>query len=211
MYMFLLATVLSSATIVSTLPLLGNTGTTDEVVSANPFGCEPGMDTCSGCYSVLFNEVFINDRNRYNLQRAFFPADNTNPVFVTVRYYFTRNMSGNGSTDYSLTSPSEIWYWTQSTFYLFQPIFSLEYTSLLFTDTSLRESKISLFLQPDCLDADSAMMELFTQRVSTVQYCYPMHARRPFMQLVATSCMPLQQQSYSLHTAKARRLVTWCL
>ena len=169
MYMFLLATVLSSATIVSTLPLLGNT--TDEVVSANPFGCEPGKDTCSGCYGVLFNEVFINDRNRYNLQQAFFPADNANPVFVTVRYYFTRNMSGNGSTDYSLTSPNETWYWTQSTFYLFQPIFSLEYTSLLFADTSLRESSLSLFLQPDCSGAEPEMMELFTQRVSFIYAC----------------------------------------
>ena len=164
MHIIFLATVLGSATVVSTLPLFGDT--TNETVLANPFGCEPGMDTCSGCYGVLFNEVFINDRNRYNLQRAFFPPDNTNPVFLTVKYYFTRNMSGNGSTDYSLTSPNETWYWTQSTFYLFQPIHSLEYTSLLFADTSLRESNVSLYLQPDCLGAGLDMMELFTQRVS---------------------------------------------
>ena len=162
----LFVAMISCATVVSTLPLLANT--TDKAALANSFGCEPGNETCSGCYGVLFNEMLINDRNRYNLQRTFFPPDNDNPVFVSVTYYFTRNMSGNGSTDYSLTSPKQSWYWTQSTFYLFQPVQSLEYTSLFFADTTSRESSVSLYLQPDCLRADLEMIKLLTQRVSII-------------------------------------------
>ncbi len=55
------------------------------------------------CFDLLVNENYISsDQNRYNLQHAFFLPDTSNPVFIAVTYYFTRNMSGNGSTDYSL-------------------------------------------------------------------------------------------------------------
>ena len=128
-------------------------------------GCEPGEVNSSTCYNVLVNELFINDRNLYNLQRAFFPPDTANPVFIRVTYFFTRNMSGDGTTNYSLTIPSMNWIWTESTFYLFLPVESLQYTSLLFTDPSLREGDVSLYLQPSCLGADLNMIKLLTQRV----------------------------------------------
>ena len=160
MFVSLVITVLGlTCTIVSSLPL-GNT-TSGE----NAFGCEPGEVNCSTCYNVLVNELFISDRNLYNLQRAFFPPDTANPVFVHVTYYFTRNMSGDGTTNYSLPSPSMNWIWTESSFYLFQPIESLQFTSLLFTDPSQRERSISLCLQPSGLGADLNMLKLLTQRV----------------------------------------------
>ncbi len=129
-------------------------------------GCEPEENVCSKCYDVLVNEIISNDRNRFNLQNAFFPPDTENPVFVTVTYYFTRNISGDGSTNYSLTTPNQTWYWTKSTFYLFQPIQSLQFTSLLFSDIPSREAEVSLYLQPDCENADISMTQLLTQRVS---------------------------------------------
>ena len=135
---------------------------TADVVST----CEPGENVCSKCYDVLVNEIIASDKNRFSLQRAFFPPDTSYPVFVTVIYYFTRNTSGNGSTDYSLTSPNQTWFWTQATFYLFQPVQSLQYTSLLFSDSDVRETTVSLYLQPDCMYADPDMIKLLTQRVS---------------------------------------------
>ena len=158
---FLAVVLVGCATLAYSLPI-GNRGSES---TESSFGCEPGENICSKCYGVLENELFINDRNRYNLQRAFFPPDTTNPVFVGVTYYFTRNESGNGSTDYSLTSPNQSWFWTESTFYLFQPIQSLQFTSLLFADSTFRESTVSLYLQPDCEMADLDMMKLLTQRV----------------------------------------------
>ncbi len=155
--------VISLASYANSLPL-GNA--TDGAGVANTFGCEPGEIKCSKCFHVLVNEIISSDRNRYNLQRAFFPSDTSNPVFIAVTYYFTRNMSGNGSTDYSLTSPNQTWFWTQSTFYLFQPVESLQYTSLLFSDPSLRESNVSLYLEPNCMETDPDMLKLLTQRVS---------------------------------------------
>ena len=145
--------------------------TTSVTADVGSTSCEPGENVCSKCYDVLVNEIIASDKNRFNLQRAFFPPDTSNPVFVTVIYYFTRNMSGNGSTDYSLTSPNQTWFWTQSTFYLFQPVQSLQYTSLLFSDSDFREGNVSLYLQPDCMNADLDMIKLLTQRVSHNDNC----------------------------------------
>ena len=164
--MMFLATVIFAISIASFAKSLPLGNTTDGGDVANTFGCEPGEMKCSKCFDVLVNEILSSDRNRYNLKRAFFPPDTSNPVFVTVTYYFTRNMSGNGSTDYSLTSPNQIWFWTQSTFYLFQPVESLQFTSLLFSDPSLRKSNVSLYLEPNCMEANLNMLKFLTQRVS---------------------------------------------
>ena len=70
--------------------------------------CDPGEENdCSRCFDVLVNQVVVNDRNRYNLQRAFFPPNEANPVFVNITYFFSRNASGDGSTNYSDTSLNE--------------------------------------------------------------------------------------------------------
>ena len=128
--------------------------------------CDPGNENnCSKCYDVLVNELVISDINRFNLQQAFFPPNDSNPVFVTVTYHFIRNPTG--PTNFSvLDGPTQTWFWTQSTFYLFQPIDSLQYTSLLFSDTTLSSKKVDLYLQPNCKDSDTDMMRLLTQRVS---------------------------------------------
>ncbi len=127
--------------------------------------CDPDQENdCSTCYDLLANELIVSDKNRFNLQQAFFPPNNSNPVFVTVSYYFTRNP--NGSTNYSADSPKKIWFWTESTFYLFQPVSSLQFTSLLFSDTTLKTSEVYLYLQPSCNGSSTDMMRLLTQRVS---------------------------------------------
>ena len=126
--------------------------------------CDPGEDSCSQCYDFLVNEMIISNKNRFNLLKVFFPANNSNPVFVRVTYHFTRNP--DGPTDYLEEGSTQEWFWTQSTFYLFQPIASLQFTSLLFSDTTLSSNQIDLYLQPSCENSSIDMMQLLTQRVS---------------------------------------------
>lgn len=134
-------------------------------------GCDPGeKDDCSKCYSTLANEVIISDKNRFNLQQAFFPTNGSNPVFVTVTYHFIRNATGK--TNYSADGHEEVWFWTRSTFYLFQPIESLQFTSLFFSDLFLKIGSVDVYLQPTCWNTENNSthvdrMRMLTQRVSS--------------------------------------------
>ena len=135
--------------------------------------CDPQEENdCSKCYDLLANELVISDRNRFNLQQAFFPPNDSNPAFVAVTYHFIRNATG--PTNYSMAAdgPKQVWFWTQSTFYLFQPIESLHFTSLLLSDRIQSSKKVSLYLQPSCEESSTDMMRLLTQRVSLL---YLMH------------------------------------
>ena len=147
--------------------------------------CDPGEDSCSQCYDLLANEVVISNKNRYSLQKVFFPANNSDPVFVKVTYHFIRNP--DGPTDYLEEGPTQVWFWTQSTFYLFQPIASLQFTSLLFSDTTLSSSEIDLYLQPSCEGSSIDMMQLLTQRVSEAQYRLSACINRRFCTLISSS------------------------
>ena len=132
--------------------------------------CDPGEENdCTKCFDALVNEIITNDRNRYNLQKTFFPPEKSNPVFVTVHYVFTRNLTGDGTTNYTAEGETETWYWAAATIYLFQPIDSIQFTSLFFSDPGKRSDSVKLFLQPSCRGNDSLSLEmrmLLTQRVS---------------------------------------------
>ena len=168
--MYVIVLLLLSAVQVYSAPLPEN-GTDVHSHSRAPSPqCDPGEENdCSKCYDVLANEIIVSDRNRFNLQQAFFPPNDSNPVFVVVTYHFIRNATG--PTNFLLDGPQQIWIWTQSTFYLFQPLDSLQFTSLLFSDTKHSSKKVSLFLQPSCKESTTDMMRLLTQRVSTI-FCF---------------------------------------
>ena len=133
--------------------------------------CDDGEETRKNCtcYKNLIDQLLSSDRNQYNLQQAFFPPNRATPVFVAVTYYFSLHGSVDGSTNYFDTSVSESWHWTTSTFYLLQPMESLQFTSLLFTDSHLRKEKVSLYLERACYQVGNIrrdeMMQLLTQRV----------------------------------------------
>ena len=149
--------------------------------------CDPGYEQCSLCYNVLANELIVSDRNRFNLQNAFFPPESTNPVFVTVRYRFIRNSTGQ--TNFSADGPVQLWFWTESTFYLFQPIESLQFTSLLFADTILSGTNtLDLYLQPECKESSTRMMRLLTQRVSDELMNSKCHCTYPNNPYLLFSC-----------------------
>ncbi len=56
------------------------------------------------CFPHLVKDVITNGRNQYNMQKAFFPPNKANPVFIEIMYYFSLNDLANGSTNYSDTS-----------------------------------------------------------------------------------------------------------
>ena len=123
--------------------------------------CTTNNSTCD-CYNYLVYNVLKSDENQYNLTRAFFPPEDQNPVSVVV-YYDFRNETGD--IDPSL---QQVWFWTTSTFYLFQPQEILQYTSLFFTDPSSLTRSLNLTLDMKCADAianNEDYARLLTQRV----------------------------------------------
>lgn len=125
--------------------------------------CEPGEEgDCSKCYVVLAEQVTKHDRNFFEIQKAFFPPDTRSPVFVIVTY--TYYYEGENST--LVTDATEIWFWSTSTFYLYQPLHVFQFTSLFFSDTQLEISEVRLTLPMECYNASEDHKQLLTQRVS---------------------------------------------
>ena len=122
--------------------------------------CESGEEgDCSKCYKVLASNVVHNDRNMFRIQNTFFPPEEESPVFVIVTYEYKDNSS---------ITESEIWFWSTSTFYIFQPLHVFQFTSLFFSDTQLVTSKVKLTLPLECFNADEEHKTLLTQRVSLI-------------------------------------------
>ena len=133
--------------------------TTQEQELGEP-DCLEGENNCVSCYGYLVKEVLSSDKNQFNLQMAFFPPSQSDPAFVTIFYdYF--NDTGKIDPD-----KTKIWYWSTSTYYLFQPLPVLQYTSLFFSDPALRHTTLKLKLNASCYGAHDDHMMLLTQRVS---------------------------------------------
>ena len=114
--------------------------------------CKPGGNSCSECYRRLVYEAIIPERNQFNMQRVFFPADTSNPVYVTVNFDFGRN---NRKT----------FYWSASTFFsLFHPLPVYQFTSLFFGDYEFRKRTLNLTLIADCAGAPDYNLQFLTQR-----------------------------------------------
>ncbi len=117
---------------------------------------------CTKCYNLLVWNMLNSSENQYNLSRAFFPPDLANPVFVIVYYDFKEE---NGIID---DSKQQIWFWSTSTYYHFQPLSVLLYTSLFFTDLSYRVRYLNITLDIKCSGSEDDyrdMIQLLTQRV----------------------------------------------
>ncbi len=127
--------------------------------------CDDDEYECTKCYNLLVWNVLKSSKNRYDLSRAFFPPDTAPPVSVIVYYNFKDE---NGDID---DSKQQLWFWSTSTYYHFQPLSVLQYTSLFFTDISNRIRHLYITLDIECSgnekdDGDYRnMMQLLTQRV----------------------------------------------
>ena len=123
-------------------------------------------DTCTKCYKTLATELLKNADNYIALQNTFFPPDDSSPDFVVVTYIYDIN-----STQTNLLNNS-IWFWSSSAYFFYHPLRVFQFTSLGFSDPSLRQRSISLLLPATCYDSKgntipgSDNMKLLTQRVS---------------------------------------------
>ena len=129
--------------------------------------CEAGKDSCSDCYFKLVSEITKHDMNMFNLQNGFFPPEKSSPVFITVYYRYGNHSDDCNVADTDSNITEKVWFWSNTIFYMLQPVHVLQYTSLFFADTAtFYTSEICLMLDPDCYDAGDEHMKLLTQRVS---------------------------------------------
>ena len=118
---------------------------------------EGSSSACSNDFFILERSLLDSTDNRFNLLKAFYPPRDARPVLVKVNYTFMD----------SLDSTSQIWFWSESEYYLIQPLEIFQFTSLLFSNMPYRRRDVSILLSSDCSDSSDEHLQLLTTRVST--------------------------------------------
>ena len=113
----------------------------------------------------IFVIFLMNDTNLYNTQNTFFPPNQSSPAFVTVSYEYYQDNE-------MLTNETEIWYWSISTFYIYNPLPIFQFSSLLFSDISKLTSEVTFKLDLSCRNASTKYKRLLTQRVSLKPFLF---------------------------------------
>ncbi len=113
-------------------------------------------ESCSGNFFLLEQSLLQSTGNRFRLLQAFYPLNEAHPVLVRVQYNF------EGLDNHS----TQIWFWTESHYYLIQPLEIFQFTSLLFANMPYRQGSISILLDADCSLAPREYFQLLTARVS---------------------------------------------
>ena len=115
---------------------------------------EPSSDSCSNNFFLMEQSLLQSADNRFSLLRAFYPARIAHPVLVRVQYRF------------SLDNETQLtWFWTESHFYLIQPLEIFQFTSLFFSNMPFRQSNVTLLLDEDCSSAPLDFFQFLTSRV----------------------------------------------
>ena len=109
---------------------------------------------CSSSFHLLEADLLSHPQNRFFLTTKFFPPRDANPVIIKVDYVYE---------DSNITN---VWFWSESEFYLIQPLEIFLYTSLFFANQPYRQSTVTLELSTHCLNAEELHMKVLTQRVS---------------------------------------------
>ena len=112
-------------------------------------------DTCSSSYKSLAATLVNDDWNFYNLQATFFPPISTKPVFIAITYVYNTS-----------SREPKVFFWSSAVYFFFHPVRIFQFTSLLFSDPSLRYNETTLYLPEECYNASNNFMLLLTQRVS---------------------------------------------
>ena len=120
--------------------------------------CTPEEIANCSCFAYLVEQVRENDKNLFEVQNVFLPPNATPPVFVVVTYRFQDAQGEENAT--------EVWFWSTSVFYIWQPLHVFQFTSLFFSDTKLQYSEAHLTLPLVCVNANNSHKKLLTQRVS---------------------------------------------
>ena len=121
-------------------------------------------DSCSTSFYMLERSLLESPDNRLNLLRAYFPPREAHPVLVRVNYTF------------GVTEQSQTWFWSESEFYLIQPLEVFQFTSLLFSNMPYRQSSVSLELDSNCSSTPLEYLQLLTTRVSVCVVLHSCHA-----------------------------------
>ena len=140
------------------------------------YTCEPGEE-CSKYYELLAYQVTRCGNNLYNIQSIFFPPNKPPPVFVIVFYHFNESSHNKTLYEDNVTeiydfnelddNKTDVWFWTTSTFYIFQPLHVFQFTSLFFSNVAVDHySTLHLYLPSGCQNASSDFKQLLAQRVS---------------------------------------------
>ena len=108
---------------------------------------------CRSDFYVLEKDLLSRSDNRFNLTKTFFPPRDAHPVIVEVIYVF----EGSEETD--------VWFWSESMFYLVQPLDIFQYTSLFFSNLSFRKKVVTVTLSTNCSRVDHEFLMILTQRV----------------------------------------------
>ena len=117
---------------------------------------------CINCYQDLAETLLKTGNNKFHLANTFFPPDQVAPVFVEVTYTFEAE---NNSSNNVSASSSEHWYWTEGSFFFYQPIKVFYFRSLFFSQPGWRSAELSLSLSENCKRPPDNYLLLLTQRV----------------------------------------------
>ncbi len=109
--------------------------------------------SCNNNFNTLEGDFLSRVENRYQITRTFFPPRKPRPVVIKVHYSYP-----DGS--------NQTWFWSESQFYLIQPLEIFQFTSLFFSNLPTRQSEVTVLLSQHCADVGDEFMETLTQRVS---------------------------------------------
>ena len=119
--------------------------------------------SCSADFFKLEEGLLRRPENRFSLLKAFYPSRQAHPVVVKVTYTFS---AGEDAQDQGPVNGSRVWYWSESGFYLIQPLEVFQCTSLLFSNLVYRQMEVDLQLPANCSTASEEFLEILTIRVS---------------------------------------------
>ena len=126
-------------------------------------------ETCTKCYKTLATQLLKNSTNYIELQKKFFPSDDNDPDFIIVTYLFDGILKNISDSEYPL---NQTWFWSASEYFFYHPLRVIQFTSLGFSDPSLKQTSMTLHLPVSCYakndEAYVYNMRLLTQRVSSL-------------------------------------------
>lgn len=112
-------------------------------------------NNCSNNFFLMEQSLLLSTDNRFNLMKTFYPPREAHPVLVKINYSFD-----------GVENSTTTWFWSESEFYLIQPLEIFMFTSLFFSNMPYRKSELSLLLDKECVTAPDQYLELLTTRVS---------------------------------------------
>ena len=121
---------------------------------------DPGCDEPEGlclCYSELEDSLLATENNRISLSTAFFPLEDNQPEFVTIRYRFSES------------NRSQVWFWSTQMSHFLHPFEVFQFLSLFFTKPEPHYTEsLDITLKVECanLSSTDVKLQLLTQRVS---------------------------------------------